>query len=80
MQLHGRVVKKMHGAGTKSEHEAVYLASPKGDFKLRLPGTNPFRDPELDQLVGKSIAVHGEVDKVSKQFFVSRWKEVPEKS
>jgi hypothetical protein len=76
MVLRGRVVKKIHGTGTKSLHEAVYLTSPQGDFKLRLPGANPFRDPQLDHLVGKSISAQGEVDKVSNQFFVSHWSEL----
>jgi hypothetical protein len=53
----------------------VYLKSTHGEFKLRLPDANPFPDPR-----GKSIAAHGEVDKVSNQFFVSHWDEVPEKS
>jgi hypothetical protein len=75
MLLQGRVIKKMYGAGSKSEHQAVYLKSTHGEFKLRLPDANPFQDPR-----GKSIAAHGEVDKVSNQFFVSHWDEVPEKS
>ena len=78
MMLHGRVIKKLHGAGSKSEHEAVYLQSPSGEFKLRLPDANPFQDHRLDELVGKSIAAHGDVDKVSNQFFVSHWEEAPE--
>jgi len=80
MLLEGRVIKKMYGAGSKSAHQAVYLKSPDGEFKLRLPDANPFQDPQLDDLVGKSIAAHGEVDRVSNQFFVSHWDEVPEKS
>jgi hypothetical protein len=78
MMLRGRVIKKLHGGGSKSEHEAVYLRSPSGEFKLRLPGANPFQDRRLDELVGKSIAAHGDVDEVSNQFFVSHWDEVPE--
>ena len=80
MLLQGRVIKKMYGAGSKSEHQAVYLKSSHGEFKLRLPNANPFQDPQLDKLVGKSIAAHGEVDQVSNQFFVSHWDEVPEES
>ena len=33
MRYEGRVVKKRHGSGSKSEHEAVYLAGPQGEFK-----------------------------------------------
>ena len=31
-------MKRLHGAGSKSEHQAVYLDSPQGAFKLRLDG------------------------------------------
>jgi len=79
MVVRGRVVKKTYSAGSKSEHEAVYLASPAGEYKLRLPDANPFHDPRLDALVGKSITADGEVDEVSNQFFVSHWTEMPEK-
>ena len=65
MRFKGRVVKRLHGVGSKSEHEAVYLDGPKGAFKLRLPGGNPFQDPRLDRLVGKSITADGELDRVS---------------
>jgi len=77
MRIQGRVVKRRHAAGSKSDHEAVYLESPSGSFKLRMPGANPFEDPGLDHLVGKSITADGEVDKVSNQFFVSDWRELP---
>ena len=73
-------MKRLHGAGSKSEHQAVYLDSPQGAFKLRLSGANPFHDPRLDELVGKSIIADGEVDEVSNQFFVSHWSEAPPKS
>jgi hypothetical protein len=78
MRLQGSVIRKLHGIGSKSEHEAVYLRTPSGEFKLRLPDSNPFRDPRLDELVGKSIAAQGDLDQVSNQFFVSHWDEVPE--
>jgi hypothetical protein len=77
MRVEGQVIKQMHGAGSKSEHEAVYLKSPKGAYKLRLPGGNPFSDPRLDELVGKSISGHGTVDRVSNQLFLSDWAETP---
>jgi hypothetical protein len=75
MRFQGRVVKRLHGAGSKSEHEAVYLDGPKGAFKLRLPDGNPFQDPRLDRLVGKSITADGELDRVSNQLFLSNWVE-----
>ncbi len=76
MRLRGRVIKKLRGKGTRSEHQAVYLSSPRGDFKLRLQGANPFHDPALERLVGKSISATGEVDKDSNEFYASDWKEV----
>jgi hypothetical protein len=57
MELRGKVVKRAYGAGTKSAHDAVMLATPKGTYRLRRLGGNPFHDPELDDLVGQEIVV-----------------------
>ncbi|HKD67915.1 MAG TPA: hypothetical protein VKB84_13805 [Candidatus Binataceae bacterium] len=56
----GKVTKKSFGKGSKSEHNAVYLETDTGDFVLRRQGGNPFRDPQLEQLVGKTIHCRGE--------------------
>lgn len=57
----GRVVKKPFGLATKSEHEAVKLVTPEGEYRLRRQGGNPFADPVLDLLVGKTIRCRGVV-------------------
>jgi len=57
----GKVTKEKFAAGSKSEHDAIFLESDKGRFVLRRQGGNPFSDPELDKLVGKSICGHGVV-------------------
>ena len=52
----------MFGTGTKSEHEAIFLSTPKGDYLLRRQAANPFElDPELDSLVGKKVRVSGKL-------------------
>ncbi|WP_447978502.1 hypothetical protein [Candidatus Nitrospira bockiana] len=61
MTTRGRVVKKPFGEGTKSEHQAVMLVTDQGELKLRREGGNPFSDPELDRLVGKTITCEGEI-------------------
>ncbi len=61
MQYQGRVVKKLFGAGSKSEHDAVMLVTDSGEYVLRRLGGNPFRDPELDRLVGKTVRCEGRV-------------------
>jgi hypothetical protein len=62
IELTGNVVMKSFGKGSKSEHNAVFLDSDKGSYKLRRTGGNPFRDPELDQLVGKQITAKGTIN------------------
>jgi hypothetical protein len=57
----GRVTRRMFGIGTKSEHDAVYLDTDRGSFLLRRAGGNPFRDREIESLVGKRIRCRGEV-------------------
>ncbi len=72
IQVDGQVVRKMFGTGSKSEREAIYLATPKGDYLLRRPAANPFElDPELDSLVGKQVRVSGTLNGYT--FFVSDW-------
>jgi hypothetical protein len=55
----GTVVMKPFGRGSKSEHDAVCLVTDSGEYVLRRQGGNPFRDPELDKLVGKRIRGEG---------------------
>jgi hypothetical protein len=59
MELKGKVVMKKFAVGSKSEHDAVYIETDKGDFVLRQVGGNPFNDPELKKLVGKKIKAEG---------------------
>ena len=61
MKLKGRVTKKLFGEGSKSEHEAIMLVTKEGEYVLRRRSGNPFSDPELEALVGKSITCEGDV-------------------
>jgi hypothetical protein len=60
-EISGKVVLKKFAQGSKSEHEAVFLETGRESYKLRRAGGNPFRDPELDQLVGKQITAKGTI-------------------
>lgn len=71
MRYHGKVARERFGAGSKSEHEAVVLLTPGGPLKLRRVGGNPFRDLELEKLVGQEITCDGEVH--AGQLLMSRW-------
>jgi hypothetical protein len=59
MELTGKVVIRKFGKSSKSEHDAVYIETAKGDFVLRRVGGNAFDDPELKKLVGKEVVVEG---------------------
>ncbi|HVR39788.1 MAG TPA: hypothetical protein VMU84_11890 [Thermoanaerobaculia bacterium] len=62
MEWTGSVVRKLMLEGTKSEHEAIVLVSPEGEFLLRRLEGNAFGgDPELDGLVGKRIRAKGDL-------------------
>ncbi|PWU19765.1 MAG: hypothetical protein C5B50_05765 [Verrucomicrobia bacterium] len=61
MQETGSIVKKAFGAGSKSEHDGVFLVTPEREYVLRRRGGNPFRDPELEKLVGKKVRAEGSV-------------------
>jgi hypothetical protein len=70
----GKIVKKGFARGSKSEHEAVYLETKDGSYKLKRMGGNPFRDDTLEQLVGKHVTVVGKIDDY--QFIATEVKEV----
>jgi hypothetical protein len=55
----GTVVWKRFAAGSKSDHEAIWLDCKNAQYLLRLPGGNPFSDPALSALVGKRIRARG---------------------
>lgn len=59
MQFQGKVIQQRFGAGSKSEHEAIVLLTADGPLKLRRAGGNPFRDPELENLVNHEIVCDG---------------------
>jgi hypothetical protein len=62
MKITGEVVRRRVAIGSKSEHEAVLLVDASGrSYILRRRGGNPFRDPELDRLVGSRVECEGTV-------------------
>jgi hypothetical protein len=71
MILEGRVIRKRINIGSKSEHDAAVLVTSDGEHKLRVQGGHPFRDPEVDALVGKHI--RGEGIMAAGQFIMERY-------
>lgn len=69
VELNGLVIEKTFGAGSKSEHKAVYLQTDAGDYQLRRLGGNPFADAELKKLVGEKVTAKG---MVSGELFVAK--------
>jgi hypothetical protein len=59
--LTGLVVRQPYAVGSKSEHEAVCLKTPRGTYRLRRLEGDPLHDPELEALVGTSIRATGEL-------------------
>lgn len=72
MKLHGRVIKKMLFAGTKSEHEGIVLLTAEGEFKLRRKKGNPFRDEAIEELEGREIEGEGVLR--NRLFIMDRWR------
>jgi hypothetical protein len=76
IELTGKVVVRKFAKGSKSEHDAVYIESDKGDFVLRRVGGNPFHDPKLHELKGKNVTARGVIDNYV--FFAKEVKEKPD--
>jgi hypothetical protein len=73
MKLTGKISVRPFGAGTKSEHDAVYLDTADGNYRLQKKGANPFENTALKQLEGKKVIVEGTLDKAV--FFASTIKQ-----
>ena len=76
MELRGKIVKESFGQGTKSERLAVQLITPAGKYILRRAEGNAFKDPVLEELVGKTIVGTGMLQ--GYVFIMSEWQEVPD--
>lgn len=59
--LTGLVVRKPYAVGSKSEHLAVALQTPRGTYRLRRLEGEPRQDLELECLVGSIVRATGEL-------------------
>jgi hypothetical protein len=73
MTLRGTVERRRVGGGSKSEHDAVVLATGDAVYTLRRRGGHAFEDPVLDALVGKELEFEGLLQ--DNVFHVSFWRE-----
>jgi hypothetical protein len=73
-EISGQVVRAQFAKGSRSEHEAVFLNSDKGRVVLPRADGNPFSDPELEKLIGKTIRARG--DATGYTFLLPDWNEL----
>jgi len=78
MELSGRVIKEWIARGSKSEREAVLLDTKSGRYVLRRLTGNPFHDPELEKLVGKTIRCTGNLTGYT--LIMSDWTEIKDEA
>lgn len=62
MELSGKIVIGQFGAGSKSEHTAVYLETAQGKFVIRKRGENPFESSVLHHMAGRQVTAEGTLD------------------
>jgi hypothetical protein len=72
-ELTGKVTRDTFAKGSKSERPAVFLETPQASYVLRRAGGNAFMDPALDELVGKTITVCGELHGYT--FLIADWRD-----
>ncbi len=73
MTVRGTVERRRVGGGSKSEHDAVVLATAGRVYTLRTRGGHAFEDPVLDALVGKELEFEGLLQ--DNVFHVTSWRE-----
>lgn len=62
VHLSGRVERQRLAAGTKSDHMGMVLLTPEGGrHVLRLRGGNPFKEPALEALAGRTVTLCGQL-------------------
>lgn len=55
-------MKKTFGAGSKSEHEGIFLVTEGNEYLVRRRGGNPFEiDPQLESKVGMNVQCMGDI-------------------
>ncbi len=75
MTFRGRVERRRVGRGSKSEHDAVVLATDDdGVYVLRRRGGHAFEDRTLDGLVGKAFEFDGEL--LDNTLHVTSWRKL----
>ncbi len=68
------MIRKPFATGSKSERDGIFLSTERGDeFLLRRLGANPFHDPDLEDLVGKTITCTGTLTGFT--MLMETWKE-----
>jgi hypothetical protein len=72
MHFQGKVTRQKVGTASKSDHAAVVLQTDNGALKLRRVGGNPFKDAELEKLVGHVIDCEGQLHQG--QLLLTDWK------
>jgi hypothetical protein len=58
-KLRGKVSRGTYGKGSKSEREAVFVATEDGRFVLRRKGGPAFADPSLERYCGHEVECDG---------------------
>ena len=73
IELEGQVTKHLAAKDSKSERQGVFLEAEGQTYVLRRQGGNPFFDPVLEELVGKTIHCKGFVSE--RTLTITDWKE-----
>jgi len=71
MEVRGQVERKRVARGSKSEHDAIVLRTPRRTWWLRKRGGHPFHDPSLAPLVGRQLRAEG--SPAGPWFILDRW-------
>jgi hypothetical protein len=75
MRLRGTVTQRTFAKGSKSERPGVFLDTDAGEsFLLQRLEANPFRDPELEDLIGQRIEATG--SKRAYAFILKTWRKL----
>ena len=72
ISIEGEVQHVISSKGSKSEHQAYYLISTKGQFLLRRRDENPFEQHSFKKFEGKKVLCKGTTDEYV--FFVDEIK------
>jgi len=59
MLISGQIIEKALAAGSKSQHQGLFIVCAEAEYVIRFKGDNPFENKSLKAFIGKQVMAEG---------------------